>query len=654
MAEFGEITIYALLLLSTWTGALAMVGRSRRQSSMVRAARYASYSTAVVASLSMLVLAYTFAVSDFSLKYVYQYSDAAMPMFYKLTAVWGGQSGSMLVWAWLLAVLAAWSVHATRRRLPELIPWALVFYALVLDFFCLMMLLAANPFDTFLVQVPTTGRGLNPLLQNPYMVIHPPSLYIGYVGLTVPFAFGLAAVITGRTERWIEAVRPFALGSWYFLTMGLVLGMLWAYEELGWGGYWAWDPVENAGLIPWLTASAYLHTTMSQQRRRVFLMFNVVMAVVTFELTIFGTFLTRSGFIQSVHAFARSNIGWYFLGFMGLVALIAVVILVWRRSVLRGGGRLEAMLSREAFSLANAGVLLLATVAVMVLTIFPNISSIFGDKININAAAFNRWMAPVGIALLTLMAVGPLVTWRRTSESLFGRRLLVPGIAAGALALVLYLLGVDRPLPLGVLALCALATGTVLQDVVLLVLARLRASESADLLTSIGQALWRNRRRHGAHLVHLGLVWMYIGFAGEGFKQQKEVILDRGQRATLGRYSLRFDGVEVTRDEQKQMLTATLSVYDEQKQRLATLQPARWIYYKHENQPTTEVAIRRTLREDLFVALGSYDSDRGKAAFKVIINPLVNWIWLGFVLLSLGAGINSIPKRTRRAATVTT
>ncbi len=643
MAAFGDITLYALFLLATWTGALALVGAARRQGSMVRAARLASYATAVVSTLSLVVLTYAFAVSDFSLKYVHQYSDAAMPMFYKLTAVWGGQSGSMLFWAWLLAVFSAWAAHAYRERLAPLIPWALVALMAVVDFFCLMMLLAANPFETFLVEIPTTGRGLNPLLQNPFMVVHPPSLYVGYVGLAIPFAFALAAVITKRTDDWFAAVRPFALGSWYFLTMGLVLGMIWAYEELGWGGYWAWDPVENAGLIPWLTSTAYLHTVMAQRRRQMFLMLNVVLAVVTFELTIFGTFLTRSGFIQSVHAFARSNIGWYFLGFMGLVALVSLGLIAWRRAALRGRGVVESTLSRESAFLAITFVLCTASVLVMVLTIFPNISSVFGDKINIDAAAFNRWMAPIGLALLALFCVCPLLDWRRTDPARLGRLAVFPALVAGGTVAGLVVIGWTKPLPMVVLALSAFGLAAVVQDVAVAWTGPLRKGGVLALLRS--ELKTQNLRRRGAHLMHVGIVLMFVGFAGEAYKQEKQVMLTERQKVTVGRYTLRFDGATVTRDEQKEMLTTSLSAYLGT-EHIATLQPARWVYYKHEDQPTSEVAIKRTLREDLFVALGSFDNRRNQAAFKVIINPLVNWIWIGFILLSIGAGVNMIPRRT--------
>ncbi len=324
MADFGNTSLQILFLLSTWAGALALVGGRRRSPEMVRAARLSLYATALVASAALAVLTYAFVVSDFSLIYVQRYSDRNMPLFYLLSAVWGGQEGSLLFWVWLLAIASATAVHVNRERLRETLPQAMVMLTAVQVFFCLLLLLISNPFDTFLAGTPVEGRGLNPLLQHPMMVAHPPALYIGYVGMTVPFAFAMAALIRGRTdESWIHAARPWALGSWVFLTLGLVLGMLWAYDELGWGGYWAWDPVENAGLVPWLTGTAYLHSVMVQERRGAFKIWNVALAALTFEFTILGTFDTRSGWIQSVHAFAQSDIGYYFLVFMALVLVFS-------------------------------------------------------------------------------------------------------------------------------------------------------------------------------------------------------------------------------------------------------------------------------------------------------------------------------------------
>jgi len=667
MADFGTLTLYALLLLSTWSGAMALVGARRRSRPMVEAARHLLNGTAAMSSVSILVLTYAFAASDFSLSYVQRYSEWAMPMFYKLTAVWGGQQGSLLLWAWLLAVMAAGAVHVNRDRLRELVPYVIVVLTVVIDFFCLL-LLSASPFDTFLVEVPTAGQGLNPLLQNAYMVTHPPALYVGYVGMAIPFAFAMAALITGQTDdSWIHAARPWALASWYFLSMGLVLGMLWAYEELGWGGYWGWDPVENAGLIPWLTSTAYIHSVMVQERRQMLRTWNMVLAILTFELTIFGTFLTRSGFIQSVHAFAQSDIGWYFLGFMGIVALVALALIIWRQPLLRSRGLLDSALSREFVVVLNNWVLLAAAFLVLVLTIFPSVSQRFGNKINISAPAFNLWMVPIGLILLFLKGFGPMVGWGKTTRAGLLRQMLIPAVAATVGTGILLLLGVHgarpttinlpplltviwRYLPLFTFALCTFVAVQVLQELIRGVAIR-RRQQSMDPLTALVRLIGRNRRRYGGYIVHLGVVLMFLGFAGEGYKDEAELLMKSGQRATVGRYTLRYDGIENRVDDQKRMLTATLSVYtDGGRHRLGTIHPARWVYFKHEGQPTTEVDIRRSAREDLFVVLGDYDEKLQAASIKIIVNPLVNWIWIGFVLLTLGIGIAMAPTRLRTRA----
>jgi len=644
MAEFGTLTLYALLLLSTWSGALALVGARRRAAPMIHAARRSLYGAAVMSTVSILVLTYAFAASDFSISYVQRYSDRAMPMFYKLTAVWGGQEGSLLVWTWMLAVLSAWSVHANLERLRELIPYIIVVLAVVIDFFCLLLLVSANPFNTFLIEAPAAGQGLNPLLQNAYMVTHPPALYLGYVGMAIPFAFAIAALISGHTdESWIQAARPWAMASWYFLSMGLVLGMLWAYEELGWGGYWAWDPVENAGLFPWLTATAFIHSMMVQERRGMLKIWNMVLAVLTFELTIFGTFLTRSGFIQSVHAFAQSDIGWYFLGFMALVAVFSAALIVWRRPALRSRGELESVLSREFVFVVNNWVLLSAAFLVLVLTIFPSVSQLFGNKITISGPAFNRWMIPIGLTLLVLTGVGPLFGWRKTTTAGLRRQFTWPVAVTVVVALALYVAGVHKWLPLLTFALCAMVVAQVIQELVRGVAVRRRQSGVDPLVAFVG-LISRNRRRYGGYIVHLGVVLMFLGFAGEAYKLEREVLMKRGERVRIGDYTLRFDGVKDGMDAQKQTQTATLTVFGASGSRLGTVRPARWVYFKHEGQPTTEVDIRRSAREDLFVVLGSYDARTG-AMIKVIVNPLVNWMWIGFILLSIGTGIALAPVR---------
>lgn len=650
MAQFGSLTLCALLLVATWSGALALVGVRRRSARMVHAARYTLYAAAGIASVAVTVLSYTFAVSDFSLTYVFRYSEQMMPLFYRLTALWGGQEGSLLLWAWLLAVLAAVAVHVNQERLRHILPHVIVVVVVVLDFFCLVMLLTADPFTTFLVQRPASGQGLNPLLQNPFMVVHPPALYLGYVTMAIPFSFAIGALLSGHTdEAWVDAARPWALAAWYCLGLGLVLGMVWAYEELGWGGYWGWDPVENAGLIPWFTSTACLHSMLVQQRRRMLKKWTMLLTVLTFLLTIFGTFLTRSGFIESVHAFAKSSIGWYFLGFMAFVLVVTLVLIIWRAGRLRGPP-IESLLSRESvFILVNC-VLVISAFLVLLLTIFPTLSQLVGEKRTIDPQIFKLWMIPLGLILLLLKGVGPTLAWRRTRPERLPLLLLASAGIGLAVAAGLWALGVRGWLPLLTFGLCAFVTTTVIQDLLTRTLSR-RRSSGAGLLPSMGGVLLRSLRRYGAYLIHVGVVLMYLGFAGDAYKQERELVMSRGQRVTLGDYTLRYDGIEREVDDQKQMTTATLSVYANDSappaRRIATLHPARWVYFKHERQPTSEVDIRRSVREDLFVILGGFDIDKGTAAIKVVINKLVSWIWIGFVLLTLGALITLIPVGVR-------
>ena len=648
MAEFGNTSLQLLLLLSTWCGALALVGVRRRSRAMLRAARLSLYATALVASVAMVVLAYAFVVSDFSLMYVQHYSDRAMPFFYRLTAVWGGQEGSLLFWTWLLAVASALAIRANQERLRDIVPHAIVVLMVVQVFFCVLLLLISNPFDTFLGTPPGDGKGLNPLLLNPYMVIHPPALYVGYVGMSIPFAFALAALIAGRTDdAWIQAARPWALGSWAFLSLGLVLGMLWAYEELGWGGYWAWDPVENAGLFPWLTATAYLHSVMVQERRGMFKVWNVSLAALTFLLTILGTFDTRSGLIQSVHAFAQSEIGYYFLAFMGLVLVVSAAVIVWRLPLLRTKGDYD-LLSRESFFGILNWILLIAAFMVILLTHLPALSQLFGGhKITINPAAFTRWMTPIGLALLFLKGVGPMMSWRRSPRSMTGMLLVAAGLLSPSALILFFAMTVRRPMPLLTFCLSIFVVGNLLREVMLS--ARLRRRRTgADVFSAVLGMVARNRRRYGGYMVHAGVALMFVGFGGEAYKLESEVQLARGQRTRIGSYTLRYDDTKVTEDEQKNMTTTTLSLYRGE-ERLGTMHPGRWVFFKHENQPQTKVDIRRTLKEDLFVAFGSYDPRSQVATFKAMVNPLVNWIWIGFVLLWVGASVAISPRRRATA-----
>lgn len=598
----------------------------------------------------MAVLAYAFAISDFSIAYVQQNSDRTMNLFYRVTSTWGGLEGSLLLWAWLHAVFTALAVRSNWQRLQESIPYVILVQMFVLLFFCVILVTQSNPFDVFLMETPLSGKGLNPLLQNPYMVTHPPALYLGFTGMSIPFAFAMASLLSGQTDDiWLQAVRPWTMAAWYFLSLGLVLGMLWAYEELGWGGYWGWDPVENAGFLPWLTGTAFLHSIMVQERRQMLKKWNVILALITFVLTIFGTFLTRSGFIDSVHAFAKSNIGWVFLGFIALTLAFGFALIAARSDRLRSRGHLESVLSREFAFLLNNWVLLSWALLVMVLTIFPNISALFGDKITISIPAFNRWTVPLGIALLILTGLGPMLAWRKTSGAGLLRQFLWPTVSAvGTMAALL----LASPYPFGLAtftwALCAFTSVTMLQEIIRGVRIR-RATTKVGFATAISQLFARNKRRYGGYVIHFGVVLMFIGFGGEAFKIEKEVLLKRGQVMDVGQYTVRMDDIKSDIDDQKTIVRADMTVFQGKKE-LGKIHPARWTFFRHENMPTTEVALRRSFKEDLFIALGEHDVKQGVAQFKLVVNPLVNWIWIGFLILTFGTVIAMMPSSSRAPA----
>jgi cytochrome c-type biogenesis protein CcmF len=646
VTALGNFALLAGMVLAAWAGGAAVVGARRRSSNLVQSARYACYGVLALVALASGALVHAFLASDFRIRYIAHYSDRAMPAFYKATSFWGGMDGSLLFWLLILSGCAALAVHFNRERHRELIPWVIAVMSGIQLFFFTMLVFAANPFATFLTQsaVPADGRGLNPLLQNPYMVFHPPSLYTGYVGMSVPFAFGMAALITGNVdEAWIRSVRRFTIVAWFFLTLGLTLGMLWAYEELGWGGYWGWDPVENAGFLPWLTATAFLHSVMIQERRRMLRVWNATLVILTFLLTIFGTYMTRSGVIQSVHAFANSPVGRYFLWFIAGTMIVSFSVLIWRLPLLRSRDQLESPLSREFAFLCNNWILLLATLVILTLTWWPNISELLrGERLTVGPPFFNKWMVPIGLVLLLLTGVGPLIAWRKGSVGHLRHQFLWPGSLGIAIGLATGLLWA-KSVPAGIaFGLCGFVFGTIFQEFWRGTRVRQRAT-GQDAFTALVGLVMRGRRRYGGYIIHLGIVLMFVGFAGDARKQDVEVTLKKGESLRVGHYTARYDDLKFTEDRAKEMITAHMTVLRDGRE-IARLEPARWYFHKHEDEPTTEVAIRRTPAEDLYLVLGGFELDSGVVNVKAIINPLVDWIWAGFGLLAMGAAIALAPE----------
>jgi cytochrome c-type biogenesis protein CcmF len=636
----------ATLVVSAYAIAASVAGARRGSRSLVESGVGAFYLVSALMTVATSVIVHAFVTNDYTIKYVQHYSDAAQPLFYKITSYWGGLDGSIMFWVFLLALFGSLAVYVNRDRHRELIPYVVAIISAVQVFFLFMMIVHKNPFETFLVQAPPDGRGLNPLLQNIYMVVHPPSLYIGFVGMTIPYAFGMAALITGHLDdSWLRAVRRWTMISWLFLSLGLTLGMIWAYEELGWGGYWGWDPVENAGLLPWFTASAFLHSVIVQERRGMLKVWNVSLVIITFFLTIFGTFMTRSGIVQSVHAFGEDRtLTWMFVVFMTAILLFSFAWVIRRLPLLKPRYDLDSWVSREAAFVANNWILLIAALLVLFGTMFPTLSeALTGNRLTVGPPFFNRWMAPIGLILLLLTGVAPLLAWRRSTLANLRESFLWPVVFMAAVTAVFVGLGV-RVWSSGLcFALCAFVAAAIIQEYVRGARVR-KAATGTDLFTAGIGLVMRERRRYGGYIVHLGIVLMYLGFAGEGFKTDQQVLLKLGEQTTVRHFTVRNNGVKVTDDGQKQMVTGHIQVSEDGKA-LGTMYPARWFFRKHEEQPTTEVAIRRTVAEDLYLVMPAYDVNDQSMSLQVVVTPLVNWIWFGFGILVLGTGIALLPER---------
>ena len=647
MAALGSFTLLAAFVACAYAIAACVAGARRRSSRVIESGIGAFYLVTALMTLASAIIVHAFVTQDYSIRYVDRYSDSVQPLFYKLTSYWGGLDGSIMFWVFLLSVFGAIAVKSNRDRQRELIPYVVAVIASVQLFFLFLMIVHNDPFATYLTQTPGDGRGLNPLLQNPYMAIHPPSLYTGFVGMTIPFAFGMAALITGYLDdSWLRAVRRWTMVSWLFLSLGLTLGMIWAYEELGWGGFWGWDPVENAGALPWFTSTAFLHSVMVQERRSMLRVWNMTLVILTFFLTIFGTFMTRSGIVQSVHAFGEdAQLTVLFSIFMVALLTFSFGWLIYRLPLLRARSELESWVSREAAFLLNNWILLFAAFFILFATMFPTLSeAVTGQRITVGPPFFNTWMVPIGLVLLVLTGVGPLLAWRRSSPLNLLYQFAWPVALAVTTAVGLYAIGFSVWVSGLCFALCAFVIGTIGQEFVRGAQVR-RGATGTDVMTALVGLVMRSRQRYGGYIVHVGIVLMFLGLAGAGYKLEQQVIMSPGDEVEIGRFTVRHNRLSETDDGQKQMVTAHLTLFKDGAE-VGQLYPARWFFRKHETEPTTEVAIRRSLSEDVYVTLASYDIGDQSANFQLTVNPLVNWLWFGFTVLALGTGIALLPEST--------
>jgi cytochrome c-type biogenesis protein CcmF len=646
MPALGSSVLLATFVVASYALAASVAGGRRRSRALIESGVGAFYMTAALMAVASGIIIHAFVTDNYAIKYVQRYSDAAQPLAYKITSYWGGLDGSIMFWVLLLSVFGTIAVASNRERHRELIPWVVAIMAATEMFFIFIMVVHNNPFDTFVASAPAEGKGLNPLLQNFYMAIHPPSLYTGFVAMTIPYAFGMAALITGHLDdAWLRAVRRWTMIGWLFLTFGLTLGMLWAYEELGWGGFWGWDPVENAGLLPWFTATAFLHSVMVQERRGMLRVWNVTLVITTFFLTIFGTFMTRSGVVQSVHAFGEDRwLAGLFTGFMILLVTFSFAWVVYRLPLLKSRHELDSWASREAAFLANNWILLFSAFFVLFATMFPTLSeAVRGQRLTVGPPFFNLWMRPIGLALLVLTGIAPLLAWKKSSASNLVHSFTWPVAAMIATGAAVWALGI-RVWASGIcFALCAFVGATILQEFIRGAQVR-RGASGSDIFTALVGLVARQQRRYGGYIVHVGIVLMFLGFAGQGYKQEQDMKLNPGEQGTVAGFTVRHDSISVTSDDQKQMITGHVTV-SRSGRTIAEMTPARWFFAKHEDQPTTEVAIRRAAGEDVYIVLAAYDIGTQNATYAVTINPLVNWIWFGFGILAIGTGIALLPER---------
>ena len=644
MTILGNLALWVALLVALWGAVMGFAGGAQGRADLQASATRAMYTTTAALLVAVGCLEYALFTHDFNVEYVASYTSRNLPIFYTWSALYAGQKGSLLFWAVVLALFGSLAQVFTSRRHRDYLPYVAAVVCLVATFFVSVMLFTANPFER-LPYTPVDGRGMNPQLQNPGMVFHPPMLYLGYISITIPFAFAVAALISKKLDAdWLVAIRKWTLLSWLFLSIGICLGMWWAYVELGWGGYWAWDPVENASLLPWLTMTAFLHSVMIQEKRGMLKKWNLALIIGSWLLSIFGTFITRSGVISSVHSFPQSGVGYFFLAFLVLTAVGSFALLATRLPLLAAEARLESMVSREAGFLFNN--LLLVGVAFSVLwgTLFPILSELVqGTKVTVGPPFFNQVNVPLGLGLLALTGIGPLIAWRRASLPNLRRQFAVPVTAGVFVALALLVAGMRDLYALMAIAIGGLVAATVVQEYARGVRARHRQYGEAYPLAVV-RLVARNRRRYGGYIVHIGIVVLFIAFAGMAFKTETEATLRPGESATLRSpygYTYTFTHLGISQyDALNRLVTAGIVEIARDGKRIGVLRTEKRQHVDGLGRPTfepsTEVGIRSDLREDLYIVLGGVVNGTEQAVYRFTINPLVWWVWYGGFILAIG------------------
>lgn len=654
MANFGNFCLLLALCFSLYALIAVLTGISQRQGRIVQSAEKAVYAAAACITLAFGSLVYLLAADDFSISHVAETSNRDLAIFYKIAAVWGGHDGSMLVWVFVTAVFCGIVVYQNRSRHRDMMPYVVAVLMVDLSFFLILNLFFSNPFQHLVAAFPdgslqpfhpADGQGLNPLLQHWAMVIHPPIQYMGLIGFVVPFAFAIASLLSGRSgTAWIRTMRRWTLLTWIFLGAGLMLGSMWAYVVLGWGGYWGWDPVENSSLMPWLVGTAFLHSIIVQERKGMLKKWNIVLITLVYLLGIFSTFLTRSGVVSSVHAFADSNLGKFFLFYMAGVLLAALYLVVKRRSSLRSERRMYSLLSRESAFLFNNLILVAACIAVFCGTMLPVFSEwILGTKMSVGPPFYNKISVPIGFMLLLLTGAGPLFAWRKTSVKSLEKSLFWPVLFSIIVCTALVAGGMRHAGAVLCLTLCSFVLVAIFEEFFRGALIRSK-KKGENPLAAVVNLAGANKRRYGGYIVHLSLALMFIGFAGNPFYRETTRRLSTGQEFQMGDYSLKVAGYRTGQTPNYDYERVVLDVYKDN-EAVDTLKPERRIFKTGSRQLTSTVALHSTLREDLYVVFAGMISDGMIFEIRANLNPLVSWIWFGALVMLLGTVVTLLPNK---------
>jgi cytochrome c-type biogenesis protein CcmF len=667
MATIGSVSIFIALVIAAYTMIAAWLGAKRNLPELLNSARNGILAYTILMTVAVAVMVIALVTRDFSIALVANSTSRELQMLYTISALWSNQAGSLLFWSWILSLYSAIVVLTKWKSERELMPYVVATLMALQLFFAFMLSFVSSPFERWwrvagdiqmalfppagaTLFIPADGQGLNPLLQHPAMAIHPPMLYLGYVGFTIPFAFAMAALFSGKLgPSWLRSTRRWTIAPWLFLGVGLLLGGRWAYDVLGWGGYWAWDPVENAAFMPWLAGTAFLHSVMVQERKGMLKVWNIGLIIITFALVLFGTFLTRSGVIESVHSFASSDIGVWFLSYIAGVTLFATLLLFTRLKDLRSERDIDSLLSREAFFLLNNLLFVAASFAVLWGTIYPLFSElVYNQKLTVGPPYFNQVTAPIFSAILLVMAIIPMIGWSGVTREKLLQKLVLPFVISMVIAAIVFLLGVREWVALGGYFLACFVVVATLIDIVQG--SRARAKNSGEfILVAMKNLIERNRRRYGGYLIHIGVAMMAVGIiSSQVYSTDVTRALRRGESMEVRGYTLTFASLSPDFPSGEARVTSAAIEVARDGKRVTTLSPAR-AFYPRQEQTETIPAIHTTLQEDLYVIVAGWENNFNTVTFRAYVNPMVFWLWFGGFFLVVSTLIAALPDAREEA-----